>query len=87
VPAPVVVELLPDGTCVVAPCERGALDEPIDRFLESVARSFGHLAISVVLTGLGNGGAAGARQIHLAGGRVLVQNEASRITSACPSSG
>ncbi|MBV9488996.1 MAG: PAS domain-containing protein, partial [Verrucomicrobia bacterium] len=71
------VELLPNGTCVVARCDRGALDKPIDCFLESVARSFGHLAIGVVLTGMGSDGAAGARQLHLAGGRVLVQNEAS----------
>src|SRR5262245_44305407 len=32
------LELLPDGTCVVAPCARGALEHPFDRFLESVAR-------------------------------------------------
>ncbi|MBW0000042.1 MAG: chemotaxis protein CheB [Verrucomicrobia bacterium] len=71
------VRLLPDGTCTVSPCERGAVDKPIDRFLESVARSFGPLAIGVVLTGLGNDGAAGARQLHLAGGQVLAQSEAS----------
>lgn len=69
------VELLPDGTCIVTPCERGAVDKPIDRFLESVASSFAYHAIGVVLTGMGADGALGARQLHRAGGRVLVQSE------------
>lgn len=72
------VELLPDGTFMISPSEGGALvDKPMDRLLESIARSFGEHAIGVILTGLGSDGALGARHLHLAGGRVLVQSEAS----------
>lgn len=75
VPPRVFVELMPDGTSALKPCERGAIDKPLDRFLDSVARSFGRHAIGVVLTGMGNDGAAGARHLHDVQGRVLVQSE------------
>jgi chemotaxis response regulator CheB len=71
------VDLLPDGTFALAPNARGAVDKPIDRLLASLARSFGHRAIGVILTGMGADGALGARELHLAGGRIIVQNEAS----------
>ena len=71
------MELLPDGSVQLLPCEGGALQMPIDRLLQSAARSFAHRAIGVVLTGMGSDGAAGARELHLAGGQVLVQSEAS----------
>ncbi len=71
------VELLPDGSLQLLPCEGGALQKPIDRLLQSVARSHAQRAIGVVLTGMGSDGAAGARELHLAGGQVLVQSEAS----------
>ncbi len=67
------VELLPDGTCVVTDNPRGALALPIDKLLVSTARSFGPLAMGVILTGMGSDGALGARELHGAGGRVLVQ--------------
>lgn len=38
------VELLPDGTFVLSPNEHGAVDKPMDRLLESAARSFGERA-------------------------------------------
>ncbi len=78
------VDVLPDGTCVVSPCERGALDKPMDRFVESVARSFGKRAIAVVLSGMGDDGAVGAAQVHLAGGYVLVQHAASAEQKEMP---
>lgn len=73
-PARTFVELLPDGSCVVSPCEGGALEKPINRLFDSVARSFGPRALGVILTGMGNDGALGARELHLVGGRVLVQS-------------
>ena len=78
------VELLPDGSCSVAPCPGGALERPIDRLFESAARSFGQRAIGVILTGMGQDGAAGARELHAAGGRVIVQSEASSEQPAMP---
>ncbi|WP_420226330.1 chemotaxis protein CheB [Pigmentiphaga litoralis] len=71
------IELLPDGSFRLHACEGGALDRQIDRVLHSVALSFSHRAIAVVLTGLGRDGALGARELHVAGGRVLVQMAAS----------
>ena len=78
------VEVLPDGSCVVAPCERGAVDKPIDCFLDSLARSFGNRALGVVLTGMGDDAAAGARELHRAGGCVLVQSEATADEPSMP---
>lgn len=78
------VELLPDGTFVLAPNETGAVEKPIDRLFASVARSFGPRAIGVILTGRGSDGALGARQLHLTGGRVLVQHEASAESPDMP---
>lgn len=67
------VELLPDGTCVLSPCEGGAKERPIDRLLRSVSRSFGDRALGVVLSGMGNDAAQGALELQRAGGCVLVQ--------------
>lgn len=75
-PARASLELLPDGSFRLEPCE-GAIDKQIDRMLRSVSRSFGPRAIAVVLTGMGNDGAAGAYELHAAGGRILVQTESS----------
>jgi PAS domain S-box-containing protein len=78
------VELLPDGSFLLSPCERGAMDKPIDRLLDSVAHSFRHRAISVILTGMGADGAIGARALHVAGGRVLVQSPATAEHAGMP---
>lgn len=80
------IELLPDGSFRLESCERGALDKQIDRLLRSVARSFSHRAIAVVLTGMGNDGAAGARELHDAGGCIVVQAESSAEFAEMPRS-
>ena len=78
------LELLPDGTCALAPCERGALDYPLTHFLDSVARSYGPRAIAVVLSGMGDDGAVGAQHLHEAGGCVLVQDAHTAAFAAMP---
>ncbi len=69
------LEVLPDGTCALSPVERVGRDKPLDFFLESLADSFGARVLAVVLTGMGNDGAVGARAVKQAGGVVLVQSE------------
>ncbi|HVA25949.1 MAG TPA: chemotaxis response regulator protein-glutamate methylesterase [Chloroflexota bacterium] len=50
-----------------------------DVLLASVAKTYGRLALGVVLTGMGHDGAAGATDVKRAGGQVIVQDEASSV--------
>jgi chemotaxis response regulator CheB len=70
------LELLPGGSCVLSLCERGALDKPIDRLLQSLAESFAHRAIGVVMSGMLSDGADGAFALRSAGGVIIVQSGA-----------
>lgn len=56
----------------------------IDVLFESVALSYGALAIAVVLTGSSRDGAEGARAVKAAGGKVLVQDPATAWSPVAP---
>lgn len=53
----------------------GGLRPRADLLIEDAARAYGERLLLVVLTGMGNDGLAGAREVRRRGGRVLVEAE------------
>src|SRR5512136_181272 len=68
----------PDGTLSLSQSELVHFVRPsADLLFESVAASYQHCAIAVVLTGTGSDGAMGVRAIKKMGGTVICQDEES----------
>lgn len=92
--APGVVSLAPGGRDLVVseagvvglrrPAPGGGVSPSADLAMGSVARHGGRAALGIVLTGMGADGALGAAAIARAGGRVLVQDEASSVVYGMP---
>lgn len=55
-----------------------------DVMLASLARAYGKSAIGVVLSGMGEDGAAGLLEVHHEGGMTMVQSEASSVIFGMP---
>lgn len=51
------------------------LSLPIDHFFRSLAQDAGPNCVAIVLSGTGSDGSRGIREVHRAGGLVIVQNE------------
>lgn len=56
----------------------------VDELFASAADALGAAALGVVLTGMGEDGLAGARQLHARGSRVLVEAESSCVVYGMP---
>ncbi len=87
----------PGGRCVeIVPSDRGAALRvvapdvgthyvpSVDRLLRSAARVLGDKAIGIVLTGMGDDGADGAREISKRGGKVLIEAPETAVVSGMP---
>jgi two-component system chemotaxis response regulator CheB len=58
----------------------------VDVLFRSAVQTFGANVLAIVLTGMGNDGTAGAREIRAKGGQVLVQDEESSVVWGMPGS-
>ncbi|MCA9699702.1 MAG: histidine kinase, partial [Myxococcales bacterium] len=87
------VYLLPPNAELIVSAGRLLLKErseglalPIDQFLRSCARDLGDRSIAIILSGTGSDGSRGIREVHEAGGLVVVQSEESAKFDGMPKS-
>jgi two-component system chemotaxis response regulator CheB len=74
-----------DCVAVLDPEPSDSLHRPsVDALFKSAAAGWGSGVLGVVLTGMGNDGAEGARAIHDAGGRVLTESESTCVVYGMP---
>jgi chemotaxis response regulator CheB len=78
------LEVLRDGTCVVHTAEGSVTRRPLDVLLASIAASFGTRSVGVVLTGMGNDGAAGTAALKAVGASVIAQDETTAAQPGMP---
>jgi len=64
--------------------EQNGCRPSVDPLFASAAHGFGAATLAIVLTGMGNDGVEGARAVHAARGRVLVQDESSSVVWGMP---
>lgn len=56
----------------------------VDQLMASAAHSYGRQAVGVLLTGMGSDGAEGLKKIREAGGKTIVQDEATSLVFGMP---
>lgn len=79
------LELEPGGKLAVRSTPAVGMFRPsATPLFESLGRVLGHRALGIVLTGMGADGAEGARALRAAGGRLVIQDEASSVVFGMP---
>lgn len=60
------------------------LSHPVDQFFRSLGTDMGRYSVGIILSGTGSDGSRGVREIHEAGGLVMVQDEKSAKFDGMP---
>ncbi|MEZ6060844.1 MAG: chemotaxis protein CheB [Planctomycetaceae bacterium] len=74
-----------DGRLRLTAMDREQIQKPVDLLFRSLAQSFGSRAVGVVLSGTGNDGSAGIRELRQCGGTTVVQSPETAQFNGMPS--